>query len=29
LSTIKEAFNVFDNTRMDGLIVENVFIKKR
>jgi carbamoyltransferase len=29
LSTIEEAFNVFDNTRMDGLIVENVFVKKR
>jgi carbamoyltransferase len=29
LSTIKDAFTVFDNTQMDGLIIENVFVKKR
>jgi carbamoyltransferase len=29
LSTVKEAFTVFDNTQMDALVVENVFVKKR
>ena len=29
LSTVKEAFTVFDNTQMDGLIIEDTFIKKR
>jgi carbamoyltransferase len=29
LSTIKEAFTVFDNTKLDGLIIENTLIKKR
>jgi carbamoyltransferase len=29
LSTIKEAFTVFDNTKMDALIIENTIIKKR
>jgi len=29
LSTIKDAFAVFDNTQMDGLVIENVFLKKR
>ena len=29
LSTVKEAFSVFDNTKMDGLIIEDTFIKKR
>lgn len=29
LSTIKDAFTVFDNTQMDGLIIENIFVKKR
>lgn len=29
LSTLADAFKVFDNTQMDGLLVENVFIKKQ
>jgi carbamoyltransferase len=29
LSTVKEAFTVFDSTQMDGLVIEDTFIKKR
>ena len=29
LSTVKEAFTVFDNTKLDGLLIENTLIKKR
>jgi carbamoyltransferase len=29
LSTLRDAFKVFDNTKMDGLLIEETFVKKR